>query len=1441
MSGRRLLSLALLLALSTVAAGATPDPLHVLFLGDGGHHRPGDRAAQISPVLATRGIAVAYTESLADLNPGNLAKYDALLIYANIDAISPEAARALKDYVAAGGGFVPIHCASYCFRNDPEVVALMGGQFQSHGAGEFDVKDVDPAHPILRGLTPFHTWDETYVHNLHHPEGRTVLQVRPAGDVEEPWTWVRDQGKGRVFYTAYGHDARTWTNPGFHDLLERGLRWAAHKGEVFDSSPRVATGLKPFEFEPARIPRYLPGGAWGAQGKPIDQAQKPLAPAESMKHLVVPKGFEARLFAAEPDIAKPICMAWDHRGRLWIAETTDYPNDLKPRGQGRDRIKICEDTDGDGRADRFKVFAEDLSIPTSLTFAGGGVIVHQAPDTLILRDTDGDDRADVREAIFSGWGTGDTHAGPSNLRMGLDGWVYGIVGYSAFHGVVGGEKHDFAQGLYRFKPDGSKLEFLRNTSNNSWGVGFSEEGLLFGSTANGCASVFLPIPNRYYEGVRGWTGGGVLRPLTQTNQFHAVTPNVRQVDFFGGFTAGAGHALYTARTYPPTYWNRTAFVSEPTGHLTATFTLQRKGSTFAAYNGWNLIASDDEWTSPVAAEVGPDGQVWAIDWYNFIVQHNPTPEGFQTGKGGAYLTPMRDKTHGRIYRIVARDGTPSGFLKLDPSDPKGLVAGLKSDNMLWRLHAQRLLAERGKRDVEPSLIALVNDPAVDAIGLNPAAIHALWALNNLGCLDQPDGPATAAAVAALKHPSAGVRRNALMVLPRDAKTAEAIAAANPLHDPDAHVRLAALLALAESPSSDSAARAVLDGLLAGQFSGDPNLADAATIAAATQAEPFLKALAARKWDAAPPEDLLVLVGRVAEHHARGVPADTIASLLATLPDADPRIGGAIVAGLARGWPKDRPVALDAKGDEALAKLVATLPAEARSPLVGLANRWGSKGLDRYADQIAGGSLATARDESRPDADRIAAARQLVDFRPEDVETSKTLLNLITPRTSPGLATGLIDSVGHGAAAQTGAALADTLGTLTPGVRPAAVRALLGRSDWTSALLDAVEAGKIGFGELALDQVQALTAHRDKSIAARAKSLVERGGGLPDADRQKVIDAVSPVALKGGDAARGQVVFKDNCLKCHTYAVEGGKVGPDLTGMAAHPRAELLIHILDPSRSVEGNFLQYNLATTDGRVLNGLLSSESKTAVEILDAEGKSHPVLREDIDALAVSKKSVMPEGFEKQIPPEAMADLLAYLTRRGKYLPLDLRKVATVVSTRGMFFGKEGSQERLAFPDWSPRTFEGVPFQFVDPQGDRTANVVMLHGPNGSTAPTMPRSVSLPVNAPARALHFLSGVSGWGATGPDSEKTVSMVVRIRYADGTAEDHPLRNGVEFADYIRPIDVPGSKLAFKFAGDQQVRYFSIRPKRPEPIASIDLIKGPDATAPLVMAITLESAE
>lgn len=1472
-------------------------PLKLLFLGDNGHHRPAERFRQLQPVLSQRGIEIVYTDSAAALNAQTLGKYDGLIVYANNEKITPEQETALLDFVASGKGFIPLHCASYCFLNSPKYIELVGAQFLRHGTGTFRTTIAKADHPIMKGYRGFESFDETYVHTKHNDNDRTVLEYREDKKGKEPWTWVRTHGKGRVFYTAWGHDERTWGNEGFQELVERGIRWACGsdtpsplggEGRVRGNEPPKMTELRkdvlPFKYAEAKVPLYA-----GKKGGKSQQStmQLPLDPAESMKHMVHPVEFELKLFASEPQIKRPICMNWDERGRLWIAETVDYPNELKKSGEGRDRITICEDTDADGVADKFTVFADKLSIPTSFVFYKDGIIVTQAPHTLFLRSTKGDDVCDERKILFTGWHTGDTHAGPSNLVYGFDNWIYGIVGYSGFDGVVGGERHSFKQGFFRFKvesrshaprgnaaPDAprpeskpdvpqsgkaershaergnevvvTKLEFLRSTNNNSWGVGFSEDGLLFGSTANGNPSVYLPIPNRYYESVRGWSSK-VLGGIAGNAPMFPITDKVRQVDFHGRFTAAAGHALYTARTYPKQYWNRTAFICEPTGHLVSTFVIDKQGTDFKSRNAWNLLASDDEWSAPIMAEVGPDGNVWVIDWYNYIVQHNPTPAGFKTGKGNAYETPLRDKTHGRIYRLVmkGRAGSVSDrIMTLKVATPDKLVATLKHDNLFWRKQAQRQLIERGKLDVVPALARLAQDANVDEIGLNAGAVHALWTMNALNAfalngrdnitLDYEE-QAKSVLVDALRHKSAAVRRAAAQVGPRNAWWVARMLDANTLGDSDPHVRLAALLTIAEIPGQRGVQVALARMLQEPTNLDDAWLPDAITAAAARNDALFLSSAAIFKKPHTPRAHQVI--GIVAEHYARGAPVKAMQSLFTPLSVADPQTAETIIAAMARSWPKGQKAVLDPQAEREFETLMAKMTPSARTQLFQLAVKWGHQGLEKQVRETVAALLGAVNDDKRSEQERLSAARQAVELQSDDAGLPAKLLAAVTPATTPQLAVGLVESLGISQAPGLGALLVKKMPGLTPSVRVAAVRVLLGRPESTRALLDAVDKGQVQLGELALDQKQALAAHPDKAIAKRARALLERGGGLPSADRQKVIDQFTPLLAKTGDPKEGKLVFKKHCAVCHTHSGEGQKIGPDLTGMAVHPKHELLVQVMDPSRSVEGNYRLYQVVTEDGKVMNGLLASETKTAIELYDVEGKKHVVQRDNISQLIATTKSLMPEGFEKQLKEPELIDLLEFLTQRGKFLPLSLAKVASAVSTRGMFFSEDAQVERLVFKDWGPQTFDGVPFHLVDPQGDRVPNAILFYGPQGKIPPKMPKSVSLPCNTPAKAIHFLSGVSGWGY--PYSEKgTVSLIVRLHYAGGKTEDHALKNGEHFADYIRRVDVPGSKFAFGLRG-QQIRYLAVIPQTGDLIERIELVKGPDATAPVVMAVTVET--
>lgn len=818
-----------------------PRKIEVLFLGhDSEHHNSAVNMPLLASALATEGINFTYASDPNVLNREVLDQYDALMIYANHDSITADQEKALLGYVASGKGFLPIHCASFCFRNSEEYVKLVGGQFHKHDTATFTAETIVSDHPITQGLSAFSTWDETYVHH-QLSDDRTVLMERVEGDHREPWTWVKQHGKGRVFYTAYGHDERTWSSPGFHSLVQRGILWAI-SDEVKKNWEDFRKGMPTLAYrDEDNIPNY-------EKRSPAPRYQEPLSPEESKKLIQVPVGFDLELFASEPDIINPIAMTWDERGRLWVIETVDYPNTvLEDKSEGDDRIKICEDTDGDGKADKFTIFADKLNIPTSIVLVNGGAMISQAPHFLFLKDTDGDDKADTRDIIMEGWGVFDTHAGPSTLQYGFDNKIWGVVGYSGFKGTLAGQPMEFSQGVYRFAPDVSTFEFVSPTTNNTWGLGFTEDNDIFASTANNTHSVFVGIP---FKGVQRVTG----MPITGSTKLdghyamHPITDKVRQVDVFGGFTAAAGHNFYTARAYPSRYLNK-AFVTEPTGHLVHVADIQKSGAGFKERDGWNLFASADEWVAPVDAKVGPDGAVWVLDWYNFIVQHNPTPTpergGYaaQNGKGNAYENPLRDKSRGRVWRVVSKDADDYKKISLSKEKPDELIKALSNDNQFWRLTAQRLLVERGNADVVPKLTALVNNQNDKNYY---AALHALWIIDGLRAAASGEGKD--AVTKAVKSNVPAIRKAALQISLKNGWSADDVLASGLLNDADPGVRLAAINTLQDVPSSPAIGEALYKLSADNVVSQDYWLSQAVYVSASSHADAFMNAFYAARPD-----------------------------------------------------------------------------------------------------------------------------------------------------------------------------------------------------------------------------------------------------------------------------------------------------------------------------------------------------------------------------------------------------------------------------------------------------------------------------------------------------------------------------------------------------------------------------------------------------------------
>lgn len=1404
----------ILISLLLLSATRAESPIQVWMLGgSSGSHRPTQMAPLLATPLGQRGITIRYSENsseLATLDPNST---PVAIIFKDDGEISPDEEKGLIQFVESGGGLVAIHCASHAFRNSPQYGALVGGRFLSHGNGTFPVKIIDAQHQITRGLKAFDATDETYIHNELNRDNR-VIMVRDEAGGYEPYSWWRTQGKGRVFYTALGHDEKTWNDPNFQNLIERAIRWAARNSP--DEEP---------EYE---LPEdYL-----------AHPPTEPLSPEASMRRMHMPEGFSVSLFAAEPQIARPITMAFDDRGRVWVVESTNYPNEVLNPEKGADKIKICEDTDGDGLADKFTVFADGLNIPTAILPVSDGAIVGLAPYIMHFRDSDEDGVSDKRDVLYAGFGRSDTHAVLSNFRPGADGWIYATVGYSAGVVEVGDVKHRLSAGVFRFKPDGSGFEVLTPTESNTWGLGFDESGNLFISKANDAHSLLLAIPNRFYEQVRGWSGAG-NEMIADHKHFHPVTRHIRQVDWFDGYTAAAGQTVYTARSFPKEFWNRTAFVCEPTGHLIHTDFLVPKGSSFVARDGYNLLASSDPWCAPIEAHVGPDGAVWFLDWYNYIVRHNPTPAGFETGKGNAYVTDQRDYVRGRIYRITYGDSSANEEPELATADLTSLVTALEHRNLYWSDRAREELLQRAStaRDEVRTLVA----EAIKRDGMNRFMLvkQGLWILQRTETSNEPSQELGVAILVGLMSDDPAVRRTTIAVMPRTAELRDSILDADLLADSDPFVRRDALLALAEMPGSPRTATALA------AFATTPNSTDRWTLDALTSAASksdfdFLSNILGH----GPTDDAIIanaskVTKIISSHWSRGqVDSDQFATLAKSMRDSrsSPAIAGAMIEGWSEA--KATKLPLDENSERALADLLPRLDASAQMKLAALAHDWKATGAlgDGVKNQRTSLESKLA-DVAAPDAERISAARLLARIASDDLAID-AILSRITPQTSPELASGWIDALSERDSAAVGTKLASAWPALSPSIRNTAFEVLSRRTEWTLALVTAISDTSIPSGDLNIEQRQRLLGHPDQKISDLARTALTSSSAASNEDREAILARLLPLAKQHGDKSRGAEVFEKNCVQCHTFNGKGNKVGPELTGIAARTREEILTDVLDPNRSVEGNYRQWIVETNNNIMLTGRLARESRTTVELLDAQGQPHTLERASLKELRQSKLSMMPEGFE-DLPPEDIASLLDYLTERGKYLQLPLQRAATAVSTRGMFTDKGNDIERLIFPQWGMQTAFGIPFFVLDPQNDKVNNAILLYGPNGNVCRSMPKQAVVPCHARVNVVHILGGVAGWahpiGTTG-----SVSLIIRLKYCDGSTEDHPLLNGIHMADYISVNEVPESKLAFKLR-NQQLRYLSITPKRTDEISEIELIKGDDQTAPVVMAITVELAE
>ena len=946
-------------------------------------------------------------------------------------------------------------------------------------------------------------------------------------------------------------------------------------------------------------------------------SQAPRSVTETLASFRLPEGLVIEAVAAEPLTADPVAITFDETGRMYAVEYADYPNGP---GEGKpplSRIRWFEDLDGDGIMDRSHVFADGLSFAQGLLAWKGGLLVTNAPDVLFLKDTDGDGKADVREKLFTGFKPGNPQLRTAHPRWGLDNWIYltnGLSGGEVARAGKPDEKVSINRLDFRFDP--RTLAFEPATGLGQFGSTFDDWGHRFYcSNRNPTMMTLLPhravVRNPYalitkaYEDVAISGGAAKVYPAVET----ATTA----FSHSGTHTAACGVTVYRGDLLGPGFSND-VFVCEPTGHLVTRSHLSPHGVSFRAERARpkiDFLTSDDLWFRPVCLSNGPDGALYVVDMYRSVIEH-PQYMSRLPKEYVAKLDLRAGDDRGRIYRIRPRDAKPRPYVP--PTSPEDLVALLSDPNGWRRQVGQRLLVERQMTEAAPALEQLFETSD------NPLArLHALWTLEGL------DKLTPALIDRALDDPDARLREQGVLLaagyLKTDPRLLDHLAKLIDSAEPRTRFRIALALGETDGPKAvDSLVR------LARRDFADPWTTRAILTSVKDRSGVVLAALVADpEFAAAGTRERIDLVMSLASIAGARGDGDELAGLLRTI--ASTGTSGswwrtAALTGLAQGLPRHR----GSLGRTSLAKLLASPPKEL-APSVDAVGAL----LDRTTSLAADGNL--------PVADRVAAIG-LLGHR-GFADSADVFPKLLDPTEPSAVQLACVAALRITNDDGAGPILLERWNSFGPNVRAAALDLLLRKASTTVLLLEAMRDNAIGSSVISLDQRTRLLGNRDERIRTLATGLF---GAPVSADRRAVVDKYKNAVEAPGDVANGQRVFKKTCSTCHRINGEGHVVGPDISDVRNKTRESLLYDILDPNRAVEPRFTDYVVATDDGRILNGLLVNETADAIVLRRAEGKEDVIPRSEIETIRVSGKSVMPEGVEKDLSVDQMADLLAFL-----------------------------------------------------------------------------------------------------------------------------------------------------------------------------------------------------
>jgi putative membrane-bound dehydrogenase-like protein len=986
---------------------------------------------------------------------------------------------------------------------------------------------------------------------------------------------------------------------------------------------------------------------WAATAR----ADGPVPPSEAASKMTVPDGFKVTLFAAEPDVRQPIAFTIDARGRLWVAENYSYPN-WRTKPDGKDRIVIFEDTDGDGHFDRRKVFWEKGANLTGLTLGFGGVWACETPNLIFIPDADGDDVPDGDPVVkLDGWDVKAQHNMFNALNWGPDGWLYGCNGIMSNSkvgkpGTPDVDRVPINCGVWRYHPTRQVFEAVAHGTTNPWGLDFDDHGQAF---ITNCVipHLYRVVPGARFQRMYGQDFNRFTYELMPTTADHIHWAGGSWTDSRGGQgkhgEAGGGHAHVGAMVYLgdnwPAEYRDTLFTCNLHGNRVNNDSLVRESSGYVAKHKPDFLMANDPWFRGMEMKSGPDGGVFLTDW-------SDTGECHETDADG----PHRE--NGRIYKITY--GTPKPVVvdlaKLSSVE----LAKLQSHPNEWHVRtARRLLQERASRGEDMAEVHRVLKSQYAENSGVPRRLRMIWALyvtNGLGESDLVD--------LATSRPEEWFRAWAVRLMADSGEpTARAKTTFEKLAGDDTPlVRLEVASALRRIPTDDPknpfSGLSPRDSIESALLSGLKNEDDLSlTLMIWYDVEPMVSLN--RDWAVSKVEfcrssrirqfltrriiavddelgdhkgawDLIAKYAIVDYHHGiRSVSPDVQLDVLSGIREA---YRGRKKVAMPTSWPTDIKEAMASE-----------MTPEVRNVVLALALQFGDPKAVALLEETASSFVQPM--ERRIDAIRLLSERQV-----------------------PGLASRLLPLIDQ--PSLRGAAIRGLAGYDEPAIPSAIVRAyprlnesekgeavatLSSRSSYAMALLEAVRSGAIPRRDLSVTiarQLQSMSDPKVKATLAEVWGTIRPTSGEKAPLMAKYKAILAPDRLKAADLSKGRSVFQRNCVSCHKLFDEGANLGPELTGSDRANLDYVLENVLDPSASVPAEYRVSTLATTDGRVLSGMIQQQDDKTVVVRTTNDRV-VLAREDVAELKASNQSMMPEGLFERLTDEEVRDLVAYLASK--------------------------------------------------------------------------------------------------------------------------------------------------------------------------------------------------